>query len=137
MDDGLKVFEKVLVRDSIADKWQADIFSSYKEGDYCYRCIGGAWRYCVPYADHEDWLDTKQSLAPNNYEPTFQFGDIVHVRSISSLSTWQRAVIIQVPEDSGEPYRLIAELFPNVIISRAAKDIMPIPKQENENASNS
>ena len=137
MDDGFKVFEKVLVRDSIMDKWQADIFSTYREGDYCYRCIGGTWRYCVPYADHEDWLGTTQSLAPDEHKPEFQFGEIVQVRSVTSLSTWQRAVILQVPENSGEPYCLATEIFPTNVIRRNASDIRPMPKQEDENASNS
>lgn len=57
MDDNkkLKPFNQVLVRDSLDEKWTADIFSHYNLGvTYSYGCIGNRnWKYCIPYKDNE------------------------------------------------------------------------------------
>ena len=45
-----KPFDKVVARDCPSEKWQADFFSHYEDGDYHFTCIGGGcWRYCLPY----------------------------------------------------------------------------------------
>lgn len=41
-------FEKVLVRNYLAEGWTADIFS-YKNVDGSYICVGGPRSYCIPY----------------------------------------------------------------------------------------
>lgn len=41
-------FEKVLVRNYLAEGWTADIFS-YKDVDGSYICVGGLRSYCIPY----------------------------------------------------------------------------------------
>lgn len=50
-------FDKVLVRDTLTDPWQIDIFRSYKkdgdENGYKYNCISDVWNYCIPYEGNE------------------------------------------------------------------------------------
>lgn len=56
-----KPFDRVLVRDSKAGGWCADFFSHMREeedANFPYRCIGGNWRYCLPYEGNEYLLGT-------------------------------------------------------------------------------
>lgn len=47
-------FDKVLIRDSKTQIWIANYFSLYYEEDkdYPYVCMGGSYRYCIPYNEH-------------------------------------------------------------------------------------
>lgn len=49
-----KPFGKVLVRDSKKQIWIANYFSLYYEEDkdYPYVCMGGSYRYCIPYNEY-------------------------------------------------------------------------------------
>lgn len=49
-----KPFDKVLIRDSKEQMWIANYFSLYYEEDkdYPYVCMGGSYRYCIPYNEH-------------------------------------------------------------------------------------
>ena len=49
-----KSFDKVLIRDSKKQIWIANYFSLYYEEDkdYPYVCMGGSYRYCIPYNEH-------------------------------------------------------------------------------------
>lgn len=47
-----KPFDRVLVRDSENDKWQANLFSHISAANECrpFVCLGGRlWSYCLPY----------------------------------------------------------------------------------------
>lgn len=55
-----KPFDKVLVRDGEEYGWYANYFSHYNEEDkdYPYFCMGGSYRYCIPYEGNEHLLGT-------------------------------------------------------------------------------
>ena len=52
----LKVFDKVLVRDSNEGMWSASIFSHTWENKYI--CIGIWYNQCIPYEKNEHLLGT-------------------------------------------------------------------------------
>ena len=52
-----KPFDKVLVRDSKASKWRANLFS-HKNIDEPYYCVYASWNYCIPYEGNEHLLGT-------------------------------------------------------------------------------
>ena len=52
-----KPFDKVLVRDTDADRWKADWFSQ-SLGIAGFVCVGGYFSQCVPYEGNEDLLGT-------------------------------------------------------------------------------
>jgi hypothetical protein len=57
----LKPFDKVLVRDSKASKWRANLFGYIdKDGFYC--CVWANWAYCIPYEGKEHLLGTKDDV---------------------------------------------------------------------------
>ena len=51
----LKPFDKVLVRDSKASKWRANLFS-HKNINEPYYCVYASWNYCIPYEGNEHFL---------------------------------------------------------------------------------
>lgn len=55
-----KPFDKVLIRDSERQIWIANYFSLYNEEDkyYPYVCMGGSYRFCIPYEGNEHLLGT-------------------------------------------------------------------------------
>lgn len=55
-----KPFDKVLIRDSKEQLWIANYFSLYneKDKDYPYVCMGGSYRFCIPYEGNEHLLGT-------------------------------------------------------------------------------
>lgn len=58
-------FELVLVRNSDASNWVADLFSHIeetKENLAKYRTTSGWYRQCISYAGHEDFLGTDKSI---------------------------------------------------------------------------
>lgn len=55
-----KPFDKVLVRDSKASKWRANLFS-HKNIDEPYYCVYASWNYCIPYEGNEHLLGTKNN----------------------------------------------------------------------------
>lgn len=57
-----KLFEKVLVRDSIDDVWRASFFSHIKEDDGRYVTTGITWRFCIPYEGNEHLLGTTDNF---------------------------------------------------------------------------
>ena len=56
-----KPFEKVLVRDSKANKWRANLFS-HKNIDEPYYCVYASWNYCIPYEGNEHLLGTTKNV---------------------------------------------------------------------------
>ena len=61
----LKAFNKVLVRDGVGYKWNAD-FYSYKLVGRGHSCIDDVYTYCIPYND-----DTKHLLGTSGEAPDF------------------------------------------------------------------
>lgn len=57
----LKPFDKVLVRDSKASKWRANLFS-HKNIDEPYYCVYASWNYCIPYEGNEHLLGTTKDV---------------------------------------------------------------------------
>lgn len=62
-----KPFDKVLVRDSIDEKWTISLFSYYDEEnqDFPYVCISGRYVRCIPYEGNENLLNTPNT--PKDY----------------------------------------------------------------------
>lgn len=59
--DGLKPFDKVLVRDYDNEIWRANLFSNYmSEGSY--GCVCSAYKQCVPYEGNEHLLGTRNKV---------------------------------------------------------------------------
>lgn len=56
-----KPFDKVLVRDSKASKWRANLFS-HKNIDEPYYCVYDSWNYCIPYEGNERLLGTTKNV---------------------------------------------------------------------------
>ena len=56
-----KPFDKVLVRDSKASKWRANLFS-HKNIDEPYYCVYCSWNYCIPYEGNERLLGTTKNV---------------------------------------------------------------------------
>lgn len=73
----LKLFDKVLVRDSNYDVWRISLFEGYEPRvEYPYICLTGIYKQCIPYKDNEYLLGT--TVAPlSKYD--FKNGDIVIV----------------------------------------------------------
>ena len=73
MENELKPFDKVLVRDKNTNVWRADIFEKYEGSQY--QCITTLWKQCIPYKNNEYLLGTtdgpqeaeKQDEVSNNY----------------------------------------------------------------------
>lgn len=56
-----KPFDKVLVRQEEKDIWLCEFFSFFDKdapGGNVYICIGGTYRYCIPYEDNEHLIGT-------------------------------------------------------------------------------
>lgn len=53
-----KPFDRVLVRQSKSDKWEAMLFSNYTSEIHRYRCGGMNYMFCIPYEGNEHLLDT-------------------------------------------------------------------------------
>lgn len=56
-----KPFDKVLVRQSESDNWEAMLFSNYTDKPHRYRCLGMNYMYCVKYEGNEHLLGTNKS----------------------------------------------------------------------------
>lgn len=55
----LKPFDKVLVRDRKTSHWGVDLFGFKTEGpNIVYHCMGGFWKFCIPYIGNESLLGT-------------------------------------------------------------------------------
>ena len=55
----LKPFDKVLVRDRKTYYWEVDLFGFKTEGpNIVYHCVGGSWKFCIPYIGNESLLGT-------------------------------------------------------------------------------
>ena len=55
----LKPFDKVLVRDRKNYYWEVDLFGFKTEGpNIVYHCVGGCWKFCIPYIGNESLLGT-------------------------------------------------------------------------------
>lgn len=63
----LKPFDKVLVKDSIDEKWKISLFSYYDEETqyFPYVCISGRYVCCIPYEGNEHLLNTTNT--PKDY----------------------------------------------------------------------
>lgn len=59
----LKPFDKVLVRDRKTYHWEVDLFGFKTEGpNIVYHCVGGSWKFCIPYIGNESLLGTTDNF---------------------------------------------------------------------------
>ena len=59
----LKPFDKVLVRDRKTYHWEVDLFGFKTEGpNIVYHCVGGFWKFCIPYIGNESLLGTTKDM---------------------------------------------------------------------------
>lgn len=59
----LKPFDKVLVRDRKTYHWEVDFFGFKTEGpNIVYHCVGGFWKFCIPYIGNESLLGTTDNF---------------------------------------------------------------------------
>lgn len=58
-----KQFQKVLTRDDNTQKWEAELFGFKNDDDNgFYHCVGGIWKYCIPYEGNESLLGTTKDV---------------------------------------------------------------------------
>lgn len=56
-----KPYDKVLVKDNPNSEWHCEFFSHYREGQFSpWICIGGGWKYCIPYEGNEHLVGTTE-----------------------------------------------------------------------------
>ena len=64
----LKPFDRVLGRDCDNRIWKCNLFSHITEQDsFLYKCVGNAYRYCIPYNDDTKHLVGTTEEAPEYY----------------------------------------------------------------------
>lgn len=56
-----KPFQKVLTRDHNTQIWEAELFG-FKSDKGFYHCVGGSWKYCIPYEGNESLLGTTKDV---------------------------------------------------------------------------
>lgn len=65
----LQPFDKVLVRNYESCKWKVDFYSfKYEECELPYACIGGLFKYCIPYNDDTKHLVGTKEETPEYYK---------------------------------------------------------------------
>lgn len=65
--NSLRPFDKVLVRDNIADIWKISLFGHIVNN--LYYCINEvSWHYCIPYNSHTEHLLGTDKEEPNFYK---------------------------------------------------------------------
>lgn len=53
----MKPCDPVLVRDSEYAEWELDIFGYEAVNKrWAFHCVGGMWKYCIPYVGNEELL---------------------------------------------------------------------------------
>lgn len=74
MENKLKPFDKILVRDDNAFEWQPEIFHKTNEkGKYC--TLGNVeWNQCIPYKGNEHLMDTANMPEITDLEHNILFG---------------------------------------------------------------
>ena len=64
----LQPYDKVLVK-YLDNPWKVDFYSHKNVyGDYQYRCVGNAYRFCIPYNDGTKHLVGTNKEAPEYYK---------------------------------------------------------------------
>lgn len=63
----LKTFDKVLVRDTIAEYWECEFFSHYIDDTYPYVGIAHSYKFCIPYNNETKHLVGTTDEAPEYY----------------------------------------------------------------------
>ena len=64
----LNPFDRVLGRDCDSRIWKCNLFSHINEQDsFSYKCVGNAYRYCIPYNDDTKHLVGTKDEAPEYY----------------------------------------------------------------------
>ena len=64
----LNEFDRVLGRDCDNRIWKCNLFSHINEQDsFLYKCVGNAYRYCIPYNDETKQLIGTTEEAPEYY----------------------------------------------------------------------
>ena len=65
----LQPYDKVLVRDSLCEKWHCDLFSHVNDDnlDYPYATIATDYALCIPYNDDTKHLAGTKNEAPEYY----------------------------------------------------------------------
>lgn len=66
MENKFKPFQRVLVKKHAGQPWYADLFSNIDS--FCmYVCVGGVWKYCIPYEGNEHLLGTTDEPKPKRW----------------------------------------------------------------------
>ena len=64
----LNMFDRVLGRDCDNRIWKCNLFSHINEQDsFSYKCVGNAYRYCIPYNEETKHLVGTTDEAPEYY----------------------------------------------------------------------
>ena len=63
----LKPFDKILVRDDESWEWKANFYSHKIEGAFPFKCVSGAYIFCIPYNDETKHLVGTKDEAPEFY----------------------------------------------------------------------
>ena len=64
----MKPFDKVLVRDTLTNKWHIDLFEKIDTADPKYDTISSSYYYCIPYNDETKHLVGKTDIEPEFYQ---------------------------------------------------------------------
>lgn len=67
MEQKFKPFQQVLVRDEKDNEWMCDIYSQYDNETEYHSCVGGRYKYCIPYEGNENLLGTTNSSQPKRW----------------------------------------------------------------------
>lgn len=102
MEYQFKPFQRVLVRDPIYGKWEADIYSHFDASEAVdngpHFCVGGCYDEgsCIPYEGNEALLGT----TGEPYE--YKIGDNVEVADyLLSGVSWREAVVLEYQPTTG------------------------------------
>lgn len=113
MENNLKPFDKVLVRNYDYEDWKIDVFEKYDRlTESYYICMKNSWNQCIPYEGNEYLFETSNSLQEENkkedytdeYEiNSFKKGDIVLVRDEKS-EKWQLEAFVEYNSKLDYPF---------------------------------
>lgn len=86
MEKELKPFDKVLVRDSDTDVWEANLYSRYEksEPEYCHICMDYGYNQCIPYEGNEHLLGTRDKAKPKRWRAEYH-GHYFYIDSLGDV----------------------------------------------------
>ena len=92
-DHKFEPFQRVLVRNDEDVKWKADFYSHRHSEQWPYKCVGGAFKRCIPYTDETaHLLGTSQPYEPPNPPVEYAWGQKVEVCAF--IGEWEMALYI-------------------------------------------